>query len=698
MKKIYLGMALSFSAVAIAQSPVSVHTMPDVPELNYDTDNLRNESPLFVDGKETPIWSEDFSNGLSGWTNAGFTGTGAPNANAVWEYRGPNTNPDVSQGSRGFYSGVNNATPTNNPILSPSASNGFVIFDSDYLDNGNTSTVGAGSAPAPHIGTLESPIINLSGHPEVVLELYSYARMFNSFFYVAFSSDGGTTYPDSIRVAPQFPVNTATPRDFRTLANVSAFIGGQSNARIKLVFDGRNPRSATANPGLYFWMVDDIAIKTAPNTLFSFQEATDANGNPIELFDVKADNPMVWYNFFGGGTVPPGVYPITTLRQERGFSFNSNVRNIGALPQTNVSLAVEIYQGGTLVTTLQSPAVPLLASGDIATAAVLETNFWNPTQKGLFGCVFKVLSDSLTASQNGPNSIDGRPDTVFINVTDNLFGHDFNRFNNALGTNQLGADGSKMAIRFEPVEGSRDQVSAARLGLSALTQAGATLEFQIFRNLDLSGGFPIAVASKTITAADISQGFVEVDFYNPATNSGHVDMEYPTPTPVTAFQDSAFWLVAEFTSNNNQFPLMVRNDRTTASPFQSLMFNSNSGNWFSRYTGSRNFARPHLRLVTCSSASLCNLSVSEIDASKSNVRYYPNPTTGRLLLEFNDVKGSSAILRVTDLSGKVVQTETARNINSTHHQMELGHLASGMYILSVEIDGAIHTYKVNIEK
>lgn len=696
MKNIYLGMALSITATAIAQSPVNVPTMPDMPEINYDNENLRHESPLFIDGKETPIWSEDFANGLTGWTNTGFTGTGSPSANAIWEYRGPNTNPNNSQGSRGFYSGVNNANPTNSPILSPTAANGFVIFDSDFLDNGNTSTVGAGIAPAPHVGTLESPIINLSAHPNIVLELYSYARMFNAYFYVAFSADGGLTYPDSIRIAPQFPVNTASPRDFRTLANVSAFIGGESNARIKLVFDGRNPRSATANPGLYFWMVDDIAIKTAPNTLFSFQEATDANGNTIELFDVKADNPMVWYSFFGGGMVSPGVYPITSVIQNRGISFNSNVRNIGAQTQTGVRLAVEVYQAGSLITTLQSPSVPILASGDIATAATLETNFWTPPQQGLYACVFKVTSDSLSAALNGPNSIDGRPDTVFINLSFDSFGHDFNRFNNSLGTNQLGSDGSRMAVRYEIAEGSRDLAVGARLGLSNLTQPGAVVDFQIFRNLDLAGGFPIAVASKTITAADISQGFVEVDFFNPDP----ISMEYPTPTPITAFQDSAFWLVAEFTSNNNQFPLMVRNDRTTASPFQSLMFNSNSGNWFSRYTGSRNFARPHLRLFVCPDPAIqtCGINVTAHDANTNNIRYYPNPTTGRLLLEFRDVQNSTAILRLTDLSGKLVQTEMARNIKRSHHQMELSHLAPGMYILSIDIDGRTHTYKVKIEK
>ena len=48
-----------------------------------------------------------------------------------WEYRGPNTQPDVTTGTRGAYGG-------NALIISPTVTNGFIIFDSDYLDNAGT--------------------------------------------------------------------------------------------------------------------------------------------------------------------------------------------------------------------------------------------------------------------------------------------------------------------------------------------------------------------------------------------------------------------------------------------------------------------------------------------------------------------------------------------------------------------------------
>ena len=81
--------------------------------------------------KSTPFWSEDFSGGIpTTWTN-GSTPT-LPVISAPWVYRGPSTSPGVNTGSQGAYAG------TNGPIASPTAGNGFMIFDSDYYDNGGT--------------------------------------------------------------------------------------------------------------------------------------------------------------------------------------------------------------------------------------------------------------------------------------------------------------------------------------------------------------------------------------------------------------------------------------------------------------------------------------------------------------------------------------------------------------------------------
>ncbi|MCC5916840.1 MAG: T9SS type A sorting domain-containing protein [Cryomorphaceae bacterium] len=693
MRKNYVIAAMLFSSFAFAQESLVAPEAPSNLEVFDGVTKLDGAAPLFVDGKETTIWSEDFSNGIpSSWTNAGFTATGAPMPNAVWEYRGPNTNPDNTVGSRGQFAG------TALPILSPTAANGFVIFDSDYLDNGGTPPFGSGSAPAPHLGTLESNVINLANEPSVIFEMYSFSRKFAGLLYVAFSTDGGVTYPDTIEIASSVGVNGSTARNYRTLENVSSIIGGESNVRLKIIFDGTIELNPNNPSGFYYWMVDDIAIKAAPNTLFAFEEFEVQPGEFAPAFDVLSDNPEVYYNFFGGGLVPPGVYGSSTLRENRGFAFNANVRNIGAAVQTNMKLEVEIYKNGALEATVSSPPVSLLPVMDIAPYSVLTSNHWTPTTKGIYECVFKVSSDSLTLANNSTDNINGRPDTVRININDNMWGHDFGRFNNSIGTVQLGDDGSAIATRYEVAEGARDQAIGAFLGISTTMQPGGLVEFKIYRNLDLSVGMPpIASASKTISAADVSNGFVEIDFYDPATNSGHADMEYPNSNPVTALPDSAFWLVAEFFSNSGANPIVVRNDQTTAPPLQALMYITDENRWFSRYTSSRNFGRPHLRLITCSSTDACNLSVERLETNH-NIKYFPNPTSGRLMLDFTEARGQDARITLTDLNGKVVLVEDARTVAGAQHQIDLGRMASGVYVMTIEFGGKKSTYKVIVEK
>ena len=78
---------------------------------NQVSDNLRQSAPF---------WSEDFQSGIpTTWTNS----------TAPWAYRGPGTPPGPGVGSQGAY--ASNSTP----IASPTANNGFIIFDSDYYDN-----------------------------------------------------------------------------------------------------------------------------------------------------------------------------------------------------------------------------------------------------------------------------------------------------------------------------------------------------------------------------------------------------------------------------------------------------------------------------------------------------------------------------------------------------------------------------------
>ena len=129
MKKLYI--VTSFLLVsALAFSQFSENLIPEPTDISKRT--LKSHLNFDPNGtKATPFWSEDFSGGIPAtWTN-GSTPT-PPVISAPWVYRGPFYN------SKYFYWFPRAYAGTNGPIQSPTASNGFVIFDSDYYDNGGT--------------------------------------------------------------------------------------------------------------------------------------------------------------------------------------------------------------------------------------------------------------------------------------------------------------------------------------------------------------------------------------------------------------------------------------------------------------------------------------------------------------------------------------------------------------------------------
>ena len=172
MKTLYASISLMMVS-AISFSQISDNVFPEPTE--QSTKILKSKN-LFssIAVKANPFWSEDFSGGIpTTWTNA--SQPTPPVISAPWVYRGPSTNPGVTIGSQGAYAG------TNGPIASPTAANGFMIFDSDYYDNGGTAgNFGAGTypcnsitggAPTGHVGTLTTDAIDCSMYSDVSIPL-----------------------------------------------------------------------------------------------------------------------------------------------------------------------------------------------------------------------------------------------------------------------------------------------------------------------------------------------------------------------------------------------------------------------------------------------------------------------------------------------------------------------------------------------
>lgn len=88
-----------------------------------------------------------------------------------------------------------------------------------------------------------------------------------------------------------------------------------------------------------------------------------------------------------------------------------------------------------------------------------------------------------------------------------------------------------------------------------------------------------------------------------------------------------------------------------------------------------------------------------IDAVENfdNVNVYPNPTTGLVNLKFiSELEG--ATIKVTDMSGKTLFSESKINIPVGSKHFDLSSYKNGLYFISIESGNLNYNYKVLINK
>src|SRR5690606_20774745 len=110
-------------------------------------------------------------------------------------------------------------------------------------------------------------------------------------------------------------------------------------------------------------------------------------------------------------------------------------------------------------------------------------------------------------------------DTAYLWVTDSIMSLDFNRWNNSLGTSQLG-DGGAIAMRMDL--NNDERLFGAYIGISTATAPGAAIDVRVYdtTGFDFVAGFPtsaLTANSHTITTADVTNGYVYVDLLHPGT-------------------------------------------------------------------------------------------------------------------------------------------------------------------------------------
>lgn len=250
----------------------------------------------------------DFANGIEAdWEN--FTEDGI----SEWQYRSPLTTPSNAIGSAGSC-GFNSV-----PINSPTASNGFVIFDSNFWDAAEgpcgSGNVGTGPAPGPHFASLTTPSFSLEGENSVMLTFVQQYRHFNAETSVQLSIDNGESWT-TVHTNPTGQNSQSAAGEWVNI-DISAIAGNAQNVRIRFIFDGF----------YYWWMLDDISVYR-PST------------NNLELV-------TGYFSGFDGQTEPAGLgnmeyvgYPSI---MPPTMQFVSSIKNVGSATQNGVRMNATLH-------------------------------------------------------------------------------------------------------------------------------------------------------------------------------------------------------------------------------------------------------------------------------------------------------------------------------------------------------------------
>jgi hypothetical protein len=615
-------------------------------------------------GSETPIWSEDFASGIpSTWLNFG-TANLVSDTDVVWEYRGTATNPSNTVGSRGAY--MSNQTP----MSSATASNGFVIFDSDFLDNaGVAGNFGNGIAATPHLAELITDMIDLTQHSIVDLSFTQYYRRFAGpagsqavpATYVDFSVDGGATFPYSVTLNSSIAVNSSTATNDVVNIIAGSYIGGQDSVKIRFRFDG----------DYYFWCIDDIQIVGTPANRMSFTEWQGAPAQDI---------------IYGPSTSGSSRMGHMTLKQARGISFDANAVNSGTAAQSNVKLMVKVLDElGTVIQTVSSATKSVLNAGDTATFNDLNTYAlpFAPIANAEYQLIYNLLSDSVSIFS----------DTTSLFVTDSTMSMDFGSWDNSIGastnTTQWG-DGSQMYNRHDLVDD--ELLFGAKVYLGSTTVAGGILELSVYDSSAYGGNTSgwdvnklVAYGQKVLDAQDVSQGFVRFDFTDASSGRG-VDLDQ---------SKGAYMYNLTMYDNQGVNTLLVRNDQTWGKVGGSGgMYLAALGNWYSGYSGSRSLNNLWIRGINCpaTNAAAC-MSIGMDEESVNAITFSPNPASDYVSIDFGLSVGNYDI-SIMDLTGKVLKSEKIRAAADV--KLNISDLNVGMYLVRIQKGKYVKTSKLSV--
>ena len=679
MKKKYTTILLLIISISLFGQFATLEVDGNESSLTHDNilinQNL-NQSTASNAMAASPIWEEDFSGGFpQGWsTYTNNTQGGVSTCPWVW----------TLDGTWGYWN-ANNGTSPNYTLASTTASNGFLISDTDSANHyayGQPS----GSTYQYIESSFTTSAIDLSMYPAVSLEfeqIFRYNNLGNQNFtpptlYV--SSDSVNWTPFLVNGSTGSNTQSANPD--KMIINITPVAGGQSTVYLKFGWVSR----------CYFWMIDDLRIIETPRNL-------------IEIEDVVIGGFWIDYaSYTGAGlnTIVGLDYSITPASQlaNHPYVIEGVLRNRGSEDQTSM-LKYEVYGASSYSGSSAPTSVLAYSASNSVDSVIVATSPSLSPPIGQYGVSIWGESDSAGIQT-------AITDTVYktFEISDYIYGKD-------LGSSTPGAyilggavDQNHIITRYEMY--ANEQLYSIRAFISDQSDVGAEIKAIIYEwDSTATGGrsFYDESDNYVITAQDLGS-WVDIPFVTPVTlltgyaySCGVVGYQHPTDSSFIGTSGKSMYNGEH--SLFDELGLSTQSNGTptwyyiTSTPMIRMNFDPSSGSLQSFDCDNQgNCSDPGTGLGQYTSLAACQAACisSAVNDIESNVAIYPNPSNGIFVIEL-DALGKYDVTIYNVLGQTVLSTFT----NSMTTSIDLSSFDKGIYTVELKDKNTIYTDKVIVE-
>jgi hypothetical protein len=529
-------------------------------------------------------------------------------------------------------------------IASTTSANGFMILDGDFYNPGAPSTYRKMDA------YIQTPVLNLSGYPDVMLRYQQFFRYCCNEseikILVQVSTNGGVNFTD-FDTRDGVRVNSTSVNAAQKALNISALAGGQSNVVIRFRVSGASH---------YFWMIDDVAI-TEP-----------------------AQNDLLLNKQYLDFIVPEGGYYTRIPKTQLGeLTFKAAIKNIGSATQTDVKLNVVVKKAATEVFNGSSVGKSEARLAE-DTLQIGVGNGYTPSLIGTYSVKYNIVQQE---TEQVPTN-DTLPPFSFI-VNDTVYARD-----NNLLTGRTISTGN-----FVGGEGEGSRLVTEYVGINP----GKLLSVSVYLDTNRAaiGTYFKAIVYKVGTSA--FEPLLESDFYDitAANQLGKwVHLPLITNGESELISDSTTYLVGiEVYGSSPTKNIYIPIDVSTPHPIRTSFIypaGASSPAW-----GYTTYGQAFIRL-----------NVGEVDASLKKVenkgfslgQNQPNPANSFSTIEYSLEKPSTVTLEITDLSGKLIEqfSQGRKPIGKFQIGINTSTYSAGTYFYTLKTDLGMQTKKMIITK